>query len=129
DIDMIIIYYFFFSSRRRHTRSKRDWSSDVCSSDLAVLETVLVVVLLEPPRTDPEDQAPLRDVIHRAGHVRQQVGVPVAVAGHQRTDLHPRGGLGPGTQHGPTLEVLTLRISGQRVEVVPVEQHVDSEFL
>src|SRR5207249_2847428 len=24
---------FFFSSRRRHTRSKRDWSSDVCSSD------------------------------------------------------------------------------------------------
>src|SRR5207249_8780433 len=27
--------YFFFSSRRRHTRSKRDWSSDVCSSDLS----------------------------------------------------------------------------------------------
>src|SRR6266496_4629115 len=27
-------FYFFFSSRRRHTRSLRDWSSDVCSSDL-----------------------------------------------------------------------------------------------
>src|SRR5699024_11466508 len=27
---------FFFSSRRRHTRSKRDWSSDVCSSDLTI---------------------------------------------------------------------------------------------
>src|SRR5207249_9751194 len=27
----------FFSSRGRHTRSKRDWSSDVCSSDLIVL--------------------------------------------------------------------------------------------
>src|SRR5271163_5295919 len=27
--------FFFFSSRRRHTRSDRDWSSDVCSSDLA----------------------------------------------------------------------------------------------
>src|SRR5699024_12079120 len=26
--------FFFFSSRRRHTRSKRDWSSDVCYSDL-----------------------------------------------------------------------------------------------
>src|SRR6266498_4312357 len=25
---------FFFSSRRRHTRCGRDWSSDVCSSDL-----------------------------------------------------------------------------------------------
>src|SRR5690606_39710543 len=27
---------FFFSSRRRHTRFSRDWSSDVCSSDLIV---------------------------------------------------------------------------------------------
>src|SRR2546421_11059038 len=30
---------FFFSSRRRHTRSDRDWSSDVCSSDLAAART------------------------------------------------------------------------------------------
>src|SRR3712207_9022160 len=29
-----VIYFFFFSSRRRHTRYWRDWSSDVCSSDL-----------------------------------------------------------------------------------------------
>src|SRR5699024_11858125 len=29
---------FFFSSRRRHTRSKRDWSSDVCSSDLDITQ-------------------------------------------------------------------------------------------
>src|SRR3712207_7143403 len=29
-------YFFFFSSRRRHTRYWRDWSSDVCSSDLRV---------------------------------------------------------------------------------------------
>src|SRR3712207_2608497 len=29
-----VIYVFFFSSRRRHTRYWRDWSSDVCSSDL-----------------------------------------------------------------------------------------------
>src|SRR5216683_602770 len=32
--------FFFFSSRRRHTRSDRDWSSDVCSSDLAYLDCV-----------------------------------------------------------------------------------------
>src|SRR5204863_6572400 len=32
-----ILFFFFFSSRRRHTRSLRDWSSDVCSSDLAVI--------------------------------------------------------------------------------------------
>src|SRR2546429_1179937 len=30
--------YFFFSSRRRHTRCSRDWSSDVCSSDLTAAE-------------------------------------------------------------------------------------------
>src|SRR5690606_39476201 len=29
-----VIFCFFFSSRRRHTRFSRDWSSDVCSSDL-----------------------------------------------------------------------------------------------
>src|SRR5438874_9949954 len=29
------MFIFFFSSRRRHTRSLRDWSSDVCSSDLS----------------------------------------------------------------------------------------------
>src|SRR6266498_5019842 len=28
------VFFFFFSSRRRHTRCGRDWSSDVCSSDL-----------------------------------------------------------------------------------------------
>src|SRR5256712_1301721 len=33
---------FFFSSRRRHTRSDRDWSSDVCSSDLRPGGTVAV---------------------------------------------------------------------------------------
>src|SRR5699024_11347555 len=37
---------FFFSSRRRHTRSKRDWSSDVCSSDLALQVDALDARLL-----------------------------------------------------------------------------------
>src|SRR2546429_6894161 len=31
------MFFFFFSSRRRHTRCSRDWSSDVCSSDLPFL--------------------------------------------------------------------------------------------
>src|SRR5207245_4970733 len=32
---MLSCFLFFFSSRRRHTRCYRDWSSDVCSSDLS----------------------------------------------------------------------------------------------
>src|SRR6266496_4844463 len=39
----LFIFFFFFSSRRRHTRSLRDWSSDVCSSDL---EETLTLTLL-----------------------------------------------------------------------------------
>src|SRR5439155_9316461 len=32
--EIVFVSHFFFSSRRRHTRWPRDWSSDVCSSDL-----------------------------------------------------------------------------------------------
>src|SRR5690606_3744222 len=38
---------FFFSSRRRHTRFSRDWSSDVCSSDLSI--DLLLIVLTNSP--------------------------------------------------------------------------------
>src|SRR5699024_8945079 len=41
-------FIFFFSSRRRHTRSKRDWSSDVCSSDLDAITA-------EQPADEPAD--------------------------------------------------------------------------
>src|SRR6266498_118051 len=49
-------FVFFFSSRRRHTRCGRDWSSDVCSSDLgsnfavglAVTATALTALLIRP---------------------------------------------------------------------------------
>src|SRR5215203_6352910 len=41
------MFFFFFSSRRRHTRYWRDWSSDVCSSDLvALLEKLRVLEAL-----------------------------------------------------------------------------------
>src|SRR5207245_8798458 len=33
-------FFFFFSSRRRHTRCYRDWSSDVCSSDLFPIKSL-----------------------------------------------------------------------------------------
>src|SRR5690606_39834698 len=40
----------FFSSRRRHTRFSRDWSSDVCSSDLASFEPAIDYVVTKVPR-------------------------------------------------------------------------------
>src|SRR5207253_7246166 len=36
-------FFFFFSSRRRHTRWPRDWSSDVCSSDLSKLRDLALM--------------------------------------------------------------------------------------
>src|SRR2546422_506362 len=42
--------YFFFSSRRRHTRCSRDWSSDVCSSDLPHVQAPDVLGCLAEPR-------------------------------------------------------------------------------
>src|SRR2546430_672828 len=41
----MLLFYFFFSSRRRHTRFDCDWSSDVCSSDLATVDEHTSVVL------------------------------------------------------------------------------------
>src|SRR5208282_6123897 len=36
---LFYFFFFFFSSRRRHTRCYRDWSSDVCSSDLSPFQS------------------------------------------------------------------------------------------
>src|SRR3989449_6606743 len=41
---LIKLFFFFFSSRRRHTRCSRDWSSDVCSSDLLLTEVGLLEI-------------------------------------------------------------------------------------
>src|SRR3989442_11694355 len=42
---------FFFSSRRRHTRCGRDWSSDVCSSDLSLASSSRMPFLATIPTT------------------------------------------------------------------------------
>src|SRR5439155_12890379 len=52
----LFYFYFFFSSRRRHTRWPRDWSSDVCSSDLAHVERASIDVR---PRGDEQVEVAL----------------------------------------------------------------------
>src|SRR5438105_13597287 len=48
--------FFFFSSRRRHTRSTRDWSSDVCSSDLTLRFDLYGLAFLENDSTGMAQQ-------------------------------------------------------------------------
>src|SRR3989449_3179061 len=61
-----IFFFFFFSSRRRHTRCSRDWSSDVCSSDLRKAcciirgQPLLQQPSRNPDRSQPEDVMPDR---------------------------------------------------------------------
>src|SRR6266511_3229405 len=43
-LSSIIAFFFFFSIRRRHTSFSRDWSSDVCSSDLSQETTPSVLL-------------------------------------------------------------------------------------
>src|SRR5690606_41033121 len=49
-------YIFFFSSRRRHTRFSRDWSSDVCSSDLYYTPEVIEDDLWSGPNYSKKTQ-------------------------------------------------------------------------
>src|SRR5690606_40077004 len=77
------VFFFFFSSRRRHTRFSRDWSSDVCSSDLG------------PPGADHPPPAPRGDPGSRAGgpghRLRGRLGpVRSGVPGDQRAGSGPR---------------------------------------
>src|SRR5262249_56992206 len=45
---VLVLVFFFFASRRRHTRLVSDWSSDVCSSDLAGSRRGRGQLLVEP---------------------------------------------------------------------------------
>src|SRR2546429_7030097 len=47
--------FFFFSSRRRHTRCSRDWSSDVCSSDLQNMVDIANTIITHDAGS-PRDQ-------------------------------------------------------------------------
>src|SRR5256884_6720516 len=110
-IPLYLYFFFFFSSRRRHTRCSRDWSSDVCSSDLdaAVFGGHGCVVPLHqldheakdhPACEQPRDDGnPERCQSEKTRVARQQVARP-AKPGKKR---HDRGGVEPG-DFGSSLE-------------------------
>src|SRR5207247_3523573 len=72
-----------FSSRRRHTRSTRDWSSDVCSSDLdRWLRTILVQAAWAASRSKGTYlQAQYRQLARRRGRKRALVAVAHTLLG------------------------------------------------
>src|SRR2546429_9027184 len=61
------LIFFFFSSRRRHTRCSRDWSSDVCSSDLE--ERLLAAFLGSSARSQQHQLSELPPVQRKINHL------------------------------------------------------------
>src|SRR2546429_4023088 len=73
----MLCFLFFFSSRRRHTRCSRDWSSDVCSSDLQQLPEEYLDLLREPYLKKDGRQAALLGIplgSEEAGYTNSVVG-------------------------------------------------------
>src|SRR5690349_20424662 len=125
-------FFFFFSSRRRHTRSLRDWSSDVCSSDLASRQPTGPRAGHSPPgsetavpsasfRPDPADAGRREEVamatlpIHPdLGHLRRQARAlqRAAVAGDpQAADRIARN------HPHPPADLSTIRLSAAQLTV------------
>src|SRR3712207_6604049 len=63
------VVFFFFSSRRRHTRYWRDWSSDVCSSDLAAASCNFITTLASIGTGDGQVLGPRGIATDSAGNV------------------------------------------------------------
>src|SRR2546422_10293322 len=71
--------FFFFSSRRRHTRCSRDWSSDVCSSDLEIHERARLGGIEPAGGLNPTETRALMDLIVR---LREDLRLTLIVVEH-----------------------------------------------
>src|SRR5690606_41029092 len=79
-----MVLLFFFSSRRRHTRFSRDWSSDVCSSDLTFLARIESITVLDNGDDAPESATallgsmkilvPMAGLIDKQAELARQIG-------------------------------------------------------
>src|SRR3712207_8836986 len=83
------VVFFFFSSRRRHTRYWRDWSSDVCSSDLGVAG--------RRPRRRRTDPAPIPrpggPIMTESASVVAELGTVLGIWAHPDDEAYLSGGL------------------------------------
>src|SRR5690349_15994744 len=98
---------FFFSSRRRHTRSLRDWSSDVCSSDLA--RTVIAMTTDHGP-AGRRAWLGLALLLLPTLVLAMDMGVLFFAVPFIATDLHPSG-----TQQLWIMDMYTFLLAGMLI--------------
>src|SRR3712207_7023096 len=80
----IYVWFFFFSSRRRHTRYWRDWSSDVCSSDLESGEIICAncgIVMLDNVQESRPEWRTFANT-DELDNSRSRTGMPISLARH-----------------------------------------------
>ncbi len=110
--------------RRRVVREKADDDLARLLEAVAALlrgadrDAVRTRLLLVPPGTDADLEAPPRDDVERRRHVGEHGWVPVVDSRHERAEPKARSRLGQGRKGDPALEARPRRIGDDRVEVV-----------
>src|SRR2546422_2281076 len=118
-------FFFFFSSRRRHTRCSRDWSSDVCSSDLNEL-----VLRHEPLRTYFESRdGSLQQIISEDAHTALSIvdlsSLPADDREAKANELaREEAGRAFDLAHGPVIRATLLRLKVQEDEQEQEQEHI-----
>src|SRR3712207_7859203 len=108
---------FFFSSRRRHTRYWRDWSSDVCSSDLPHVPQRQVAGRI-PERKARHPLPALFPVGQRMDQAVQVVGVARAVTARRAVRQLDRKSVA----QGKSVDLGGRRILKKKIRLVPLTQ-------
>src|SRR3712207_5736919 len=103
------MFFFFFSSRRRHTRYWRDWSSDVCSSDLDP-ELIKKLFELEVPE--------IADGLVEITNVAREPGYRSKIAVVSHADgVDPVGAcVGP---RGSRVRMVVSELRGEKIDIIP----------
>src|SRR3989449_7592383 len=123
-------HFFFFSSRRRHTRCSRDWSSDVCSSDLSQQKPHGIKLVRrpdkghphrdEPPRDhDASDPAPCTPTLHDEG------------AGNFQNDVAEGEDACPESNYAIVEAEIVRHLQGRsgKIVAIKVSNHVEQEHI
>src|SRR5207245_7186611 len=118
---LLCSFFFFFSSRRRHTRCYRDWSSDVCSSDLIALTLGIRAA------------APVLTVAMLLGNLSRiwwnRADIDRSVTWRFLVGAVPATAVGAILYAGATSEHLRLIIGGFLVGAVPLRRLLQSRYL